>query len=135
MDIEIFPDRPDLLSGETLAVAMANFLHGAPAKPMLDIETSDITMDVDASLKTIRPVIYGAVVKGVSLPDNDEEIERFIKGLMDHQEKLHFALGRGRRRASIGVHDLAKLAPPFSCLLYTSPSPRDMRRSRMPSSA
>ena len=24
---------------------------------------------------------------------------------------------------------------PFSCLLYTSPSPRDMRRSRMPSSA
>ena len=32
---------------------------------------------------------------------------------MDHQEKLHFALGRGRRRASIGVHDLEKLAPPF----------------------
>ena len=31
------------------------------------------------------------------------------------------------------------LTPPFgegySCLLYTSPSPRDMRRSRMPSSA
>ena len=24
---------------------------------------------------------------------------------------------------------------PYSCLLYTSPSPRDMRRSRMPSSA
>ena len=24
---------------------------------------------------------------------------------------------------------------PLSCLLYTSPSPRDMRRSRMPSSA
>ena len=27
------------------------------------------------------------------------------------------------------------LTPPSSCLLYTSPSPRDMRRSRMPSSA
>ena len=24
---------------------------------------------------------------------------------------------------------------PYNCLLYTSPSPRDMRRSRMPSSA
>ena len=33
LDIEIFPDRPDLLSGETLAYAMANFLHGAPASP------------------------------------------------------------------------------------------------------
>ena len=32
---------------------------------------------------------------------------------MDHQEKLHFALGRGRQRASIGVHDFAALAPPF----------------------
>ena len=25
--------------------------------------------------------------------------------------------------------------PVYACLLYTSPSPRDMRRSRMPSSA
>ena len=32
---------------------------------------------------------------------------------MDHQEKLHFALGRGRKRASIGVHDLSTLHPPF----------------------
>ena len=29
----------------------------------------------------------------------------------------------------------ANLAMPFSCLLYTSPSPRDRTRSRMPSSA
>ena len=27
------------------------------------------------------------------------------------------------------------LAPPISCLLYTSPSPRDAHESRMPSSA
>ena len=30
---------------------------------------------------------------------------------------------------------LQSLDPYSSCLLYTSPSPRDMRRSRMPSSA
>ena len=70
-------------------------------------------MTVDASLESIRPVIYGAVVKGVDIPEDEEQRELFIKGLMDHQEKLHFALGRGRRRASIGVHDLEKLAPPF----------------------
>ena len=29
----------------------------------------------------------------------------------------------------------AALGLPLTCLLYTSPSPRDMRRSRMPSSA
>ena len=47
----------------------------------------------------------------MSLPDDSEGCEAFIKGLMDHQEKLHFALGRRRQRASIGVHDLARLAP------------------------
>ena len=113
LDIEIFPDRPDLLSGETLAFAMANFLHGAPARPDMDIQPSGITMKVDSSLRDVRPVILGAVVRGVSLPEDSEGCEAFIKGLMDHQEKLHFALGRRRQRASIGVHDLARLAPPF----------------------
>ena len=113
LDIEIFPDRPDLLSGETLAYAMANFLHGAPASPELDVQPSGVTMTVDPELRDIRPVIYGALVRNVALPGNNEDVEQFIKGIMDHQEKLHFALGRGRQRASIGVHDFAALAPPF----------------------
>lgn len=113
LDIEIFPDRPDLLSGETLAFAMAHFLHDAPAQPDMPTEPSGITVQVDPSLQHIRPVVHGAVVRGVMLPDSEEEIDAFIKGLMDHQEKLHFALGRGRQRVSIGVHDLDKLSPPF----------------------
>ena len=32
-------------------------------------------------------------------------------------------------------HDSKALAKVYSCLLYTSPSPRDLYRSRMPSSA
>ena len=32
-------------------------------------------------------------------------------------------------------NDVRKLNELYDCLLYTSPSPRDMRRSRMPSSA
>ena len=113
LDIEIFPDRPDLLSGETLAYAMVNFLHGAPATPDLNVKPSGLTVTVDEELSGIRPVIYGAVVRGVDVPEDAAGNEQFIKGLMDHQEKLHFALGRGRQRASIGVHDLANLAPPF----------------------
>ncbi|WP_460379521.1 hypothetical protein, partial [Staphylococcus aureus] len=33
------------------------------------------------------------------------------------------------------THQLTSASPHSCCLLYTSPSPRDMRRSRMPSSA
>ena len=32
---------------------------------------------------------------------------------MDHQEKLHFSLGKRRSKASIGVHDFSELKPNF----------------------
>ena len=113
LDIEIFPDRPDLLSGETLAYAIRPFLHGRVAEPNMITTESGISMSIDTSLKTVRPIVKAAVVRGVETGGNNEEIDAFIKCLMDHQEKLHFALGRGRRRASIGVHDLQAIHPPF----------------------
>ena len=107
LDIEIFPDRPDLLSPETLCHGIMPFLHDSPPKPRLAINPGTISMHVSPELAGIRPVILGAIVRGLNI---DEDV---IKRLMEHQEKLHFALGRGRKRASIGVHDLATLAPPF----------------------
>ena len=113
LDIEIFPNRPDLLSAETLSLAMRGFLHNQPTLANESLESSGITLSVEPELATIRPVILGAVVRGLDMVD-DDEMDDFIKQLMDHQEKLHFALGRGRRRASIGVHDLTTLYPPFT---------------------
>ena len=66
LDIEIFPNRPDLLSGETLSRAIRSFIHHQNPGPELEVSDSSITM---------------------------------------------------------------------TCLLYTSPSPRDRSLSRMPSSA
>ena len=114
LEIEIFPDRPDLLSGETLARAIRPFLHGTQSEPALDVVKGALTMSVEPELEHIRPVIMGAVVRGLDIGGDSEDKDAFIKGLMEHQEKLHFALGRGRRRASIGVHDLSTLSPPFS---------------------
>ena len=48
----------------------------------------------------------GAVVRAVDTGANSDEKGDFIQSLMDHQEKLHMTLGRKRRFASIGVHDL-----------------------------
>jgi len=113
VEIEVFPDRPDLLSAETMAYATRTFLHNADAEPTLPVNAGPITMTVDPSLENVRPIIYGAVVRGVDTGHTSEARDQFIQGLMDHQEKLHFALGRGRKRSSIGVHDLSKLKPPF----------------------
>jgi len=120
VEIEVFPDRPDLLSAETMAYATRTFLHNADAEPSLPVTTGPITMTVDSSLENVRPIIYGAVVRGVDTGHTREARDQFIQGLMDHQEKLHFALGRGRRRSSIGVHDLSKLQPPFRVVTVDS---------------
>ena len=50
-----------------------------------------------------------------------------------HQLRLELALGTGDRELTSSAFDDLKRAN--SCLLYTSPSPRDQRGSRMPSSA
>ena len=113
IEIEIFPDRPDLLSPETISHAARAFLHNAGANPDLETIDGDVAMTVDESLSTVRPVILGAIVKGVDTGTSNEEQDAFIQALMDHQEKLHFSLGRRRRRASIGVHDLSQLKPDF----------------------
>ena len=63
--IEIFPDRPDLLSAETLSHSMRSYLHDDYTKPNLNINTGDVVFHVDSELSNIRPIILGAVVKGV----------------------------------------------------------------------
>ena len=113
LDIEIFPDRPDLLSAETLARAMRAFLHNEAVSPGLEVRPPTTSMSVDDELAEVRPVILCAMVHGVNLGEDEASKDAAIRRLMDHQEKLHFAVGRGRHRASIGVHDLDRLQPPF----------------------
>ena len=116
IEIEIFPDRADLLSPGTLAHASRTFLHGHKSNPHLEIKSSGISLDVDASLRDVRPVIYAAVVRNVNTGENPEEINEFIQTIMDHQEKLHFSLGKRRSKASIGVHDFSELKPNFKVI-------------------
>ena len=113
VEIEVFPDRSDLLSVETMTRAARAFLYSNPTPPKLEVESGMITMEIESSISTIRPVILGAVVRNVNIGTTEEEKDLFIQSLMDHQEKLHLTLGRKRRLASIGVHDLSTLAPPF----------------------
>ena len=71
-----------------------SFLNSAIDSPGLEIKQGDIRMEVDKSLEQIRPVILGAVVRGVDNGTNSAEKDDFIQSLMDHQEKLHLTLGR-----------------------------------------
>ena len=113
IDIEVFPDRPDLLSHETLAKASRSFLNYKTENTNMEVKKGNGTVKVDKSLEGVRPIIMSAIVRGVKTGDSIEEKEKFIQTLMDHQEKLHLTLGRKRKLSSIGVHDLEKIKPPF----------------------
>ena len=62
----------------------------------------------------------------------------FLKEIDDIHQKLYPVLKEAKKtgqKTSFIVDKLIISGQVYSCLLYTSPSPRDQRGSRMPSSA
>ena len=56
-------------------------------------------------------------------------------GARGHSTAIYFLLEQDQISAWHRVKDAAEVWHFYACLLYTSPSPRDRTRSRMPSSA
>ena len=106
-DVEFFPDRPDLFSPEGVARAMRGFLGIETGLPAYLVKPSGISFTVDPALANIRPVLGAAVIRGVEFDDES------IQSIMSLQESLHWAVGRGRSKVAIGIHDLDTVRPPF----------------------
>ena len=106
-DVEFFPDRPDLFSPEGVARAMRGFLGIETGLPAYPVKPSGISFTVDPALANIRPVLGAAVIRGVEFDDES------IQSIMSLQESLHWAVGRGRSKVAIGIHDLDTVRPPF----------------------
>ncbi len=116
--VEFFPDRPDLLSVEGTARALRAFLGIAPGLKTYSLNPAAAELTVDTSILPIRGHIECLVVKDVRL---DEDM---LKGLMEMQEDLHWALGRNRKKVAIGVHDSSKITPPYT---YRAAAPEEIR--------
>jgi len=110
VDVEFFPDRPDLYSSEGVARAMRGFLEVETGLVRYEVHPGRVALDVDPSVKDVRPIIGCAVVRGLEFSDPA------IESLMDLQEDLHWGLGRNRKKVAIGVHDISRVEPPFRYL-------------------
>ena len=106
-DVEFFPDRPDLFSTEGVARAMKGFLGLETGLPEYPVRPSGMKFTIDPGLLQIRPYLGSAVIRNVDLDEDG------ILSLMGLQEALHWAVGRGRSKVAIGVHDLDRVSPPF----------------------
>jgi len=108
LSIEFFPNRPDITSVEGIARASRAFFGFETGLKTYDILQSDVKLNVDPSVKKVRPFVTTALIKNVTMTDD------LIKSLMDLQEKLHFGLGRNRKKVAIGVHNFEPVTPPFT---------------------
>ena len=91
---------------------------------------------------------------GIPVSDQDKAVE-FFTGTLGFEKRLDARMGESFRWVTVAapgastsvaliLHRISELSPEGhilmidphgDCLLYTSPSPRDTERSRMPSSA
>ena len=112
--VEILADRLRIGAGISLEMKM-----GAPAWQFAPTTKIFGTYDKPAKGMTITDVILPPRRKG------GEDLEITIAANFPE-------LGSA---AKLNPRSAPYLGPPSDCLLYTSPSPRDQRGSRMPSSA
>ncbi|MFX0143723.1 MAG: phenylalanine--tRNA ligase subunit beta [Candidatus Hodarchaeota archaeon] len=112
--VEYNPNRPDFSSPEGIARALKGYYEIELGLPSYEILKGEIVLNVDPSVKKVRPYIVCAVIRDIDL-DEDE-----VATLMNIQEQLHWAVGRDRKKVAIGVHDLDKIMPPYR---YTAVKP------------
>ncbi|MGQ0535340.1 MAG: phenylalanine--tRNA ligase subunit beta [Methanobacteriota archaeon] len=116
--VELSANRPDLFSVEGLARGLRAFLGVEAGGKTYPVAPARVTLTVDPTVLAVRPAIACAFVRRAAVDD-----ER-IRALMELQEDLHWGLGARRAKVSIGVHDAARLAPPF---VYRGARPGDVR--------
>jgi phenylalanyl-tRNA synthetase beta chain len=105
--ISLLPVRPDMFDAAGLARALRGYLGIETGLPVYRVEPSGFKVTVQPGLESIRPYIVACAVRGLVMDDET------VKMVMKMQENLHWALGRNRRRASIGVYDLETVEPDF----------------------
>jgi len=106
--VEISPNRPDFLSEQGIIRALKTFCGKEKGLKKYIAEKSDYVVNVDSSLKDIRPFTACAVVKNLKF--NNEKIQEII----DIQEKLHTTYGRNRKKIAIGIYPFEKIEMPIT---------------------
>ena len=112
--VEYSPNRPDFSSPEGIARALKGYYEIELGIPSFEITPGEIELNVDPTVKKVRPYIVCGVIRDIDLDDDE------VATLMTIQEHLHWAVGRDRKKVAIGVHDLDKIKPPYR---YTAVKP------------
>ena len=119
IEIEISPNRPDLLSFHGFMRSFLPFIGKKISKTYkVNPPIKDYEVIIDSSTKNIRPYTACAIVKALKFDDTK------IKEIIDVQEKLHSTLGRNRKKIAIGIYPLEAITLPIK---FRAEKPQDIR--------
>jgi phenylalanyl-tRNA synthetase beta chain len=109
LEIDVTPDRPDLLSYQGFKRSFLAFLGKKTGLKEYKVHKpeKDYEVIVDSSVKDVRPYTACAIVKGLKFDDEK------IKEIIDMQEKMHSTMGRKRKKLAIGIYPLEKIKLPI----------------------
>jgi phenylalanyl-tRNA synthetase beta chain len=116
--VEFNPNRVDFCSYAGVARAFKGLRGWEVGLPRYDVKSGSTVLNISSAVSKVRPFMLGAVVRGMKLGEED------VADLMEMQEDLHWGIGRDRKKASIGVHNLGVVNPPFT---FTAVEPRSVR--------
>ena len=108
--IEFNPNRVDLSSYAGVARAFQGLMGWKTGLQPYKMHKGNITLKIDETVQNVRPYMLSAIIRNIKL---DEDT---VREIMEIQEDLHWGVGRDRRKASIGVHNLDNIRPPFTYL-------------------
>jgi phenylalanyl-tRNA synthetase beta chain len=107
--VEIFPNRPDLLSLQNFAKAVLQYKGKSKITNFKIYEPEkNYEVIIDKSVKGIRDHTVCCIVKNLKFDDEK------IKEIIDLQEKLHNSVGRKRKKVAIGIYPLEKITLPIT---------------------
>lgn len=116
--VEFNPNRIDFSSYPGVARAFSGIRGWVTGLPEFPAEEPQTTLNIDEAVSQVRPYMLAAIVRDLRLEQQD------VADLMEMQEDLHWGIGRDRKKASIGVHNLDVVEPPFT---FTAVEPDDTR--------
>lgn len=108
--VEVFPNRPDMLSEQGFSRALSSFIgiNTGLKEYKVNKPLKDYKVIIDNSVDKIRPLTSCAIVKELNFDDNK------IKEIIQMQEKLHITFGRKRKKLAIGIYPLDKIKLPIT---------------------
>jgi phenylalanyl-tRNA synthetase beta chain len=106
--VEFNPNRIDLCSYAGVARAFKGLMGWETGLPEYKVQDGKIKLTIAKAVGKIRPYMLAGVVRNIKLDEDS------VTDLMEMQEDLHWGIGRDRKKASIGVHNLDVVNPPFT---------------------